>query len=62
MRYAVYFTWADGTDDSIHCDDALDRDLNIKGMLERDEFIKISWCPIYKSGEYGKHHFVKGDW
>lgn len=62
MKYAIYFTWNDGTNDSINCDNALDRDLNIKGMLERKEFCKISWCRIYKSGEYGERHFVKGNW
>ena len=25
MRYAVYFTWNDGTEDTFNCDSALER-------------------------------------
>ena len=53
-RYAVYFTWNDGYEDTFNCYDAKDRDLNIKDMLERGEFKEISYCRIYAKGEYGK--------
>lgn len=53
-KYAVYFTWNDGTEDSFNTVDAEDRDMNIKQMIERKEFKEISWCRIYASGEYGK--------
>lgn len=53
-KYAVYFIWNDGTEDSFNCTDAEERDLNIKQMIERKDFKEISWCRIYKSGEYGK--------
>ncbi len=52
-KYAVYFTWNDGTEDSFNAADAKDRDLNIRNMLKRGEFKAISWCRIYASGEYG---------
>ena len=53
-RYAIYFTWNDGFEDSFNVYDAEERDLNIKNMIERRDFKKISWCRIYASGEYGK--------
>lgn len=53
-RYAMYFTWNDGTEDTFNCYDAKDRDLNIKNMLEMGEFKEISYCRIYANGEYGK--------
>lgn len=53
-RYAVYFTWKDdGTQDTFNCEDARERDMNIREMLSKNEFSKIEWCRIYKSGEYG---------
>ena len=58
MRYCIYFTWKDGTRDSINVDSAKERNLNIKDMLDRDEFSHISYCPIYNSGEYGMEKVV----
>ena len=55
MKYAVYFTWNDGFEDTFNVDNAKDRDFNIKEMVERGEFIKICYCKIYANGEYGKH-------
>jgi hypothetical protein len=52
-KYAVYFTWNDGFEDSFNCADAKERDMNIKEMIERKEFKSIEWCRIYASGEYG---------
>lgn len=52
-RYAVYFTWNDGTEDSFNVYSAKERDMNIKEMIERGDFKKISWCKIYSNGEYG---------
>lgn len=57
MRYAVYFTWNDGTDDSFNVDNAEERDLTIKNLINRKEFKRIRYCKIYSSGEYGD--FVK---
>lgn len=54
-RYAVYFTWNDGIEDSFNVYDAKERDLNIKDMLARGDFISISYCRIYANGEYGEH-------
>lgn len=53
MKYAVYFIWNDGFEDSFNVDNAKERNMNIKNMLERKEFKAISYCPIYKNGEYG---------
>lgn len=58
MRYAVYFTWNDGTEDSFNVDNATERNLNIKDMIDRNEFKRISYCPIYASGEYGMKKVV----
>lgn len=58
MRYAVYFTWGDGTEDSFNVDGAKERDINIKVMLERKDVIAISFCKIYKSGEYSRRKKV----
>lgn len=55
MKYAIYFTWKDdGFKDTFNAEDAKDRDLNIKEMIERGEFSEIRYCPIYANGEYGK--------
>lgn len=54
MRYAIYFTWNDGFEDSFNVTNAAERDLNIKEMVERKEFKHISYCKIYANGEYGK--------
>ena len=53
-RWAVYFTWNDGTEDSFNCTDAKERDMNIKEMIARKDFKAISYCRIYADGEYGK--------
>lgn len=53
-KYAVYFTWIDGFEDSFNCLNAKERDNNIKEMISRKEFKSISWCRIYSNGEYGK--------
>ena len=58
-RYAIYFTWNDGFKDTMNVKDAADRDMNIKNMLDRNEFKEISWRRIYKNGEYGKEVIVK---
>lgn len=54
-KYAVYFTWNNGFEDTFNVRDAKDRDGNIKEMLERGEFKSISYCYIYANGEYGKN-------
>lgn len=52
-KYAIYFTYNDGTEDSFNVYDAKERDMNIKEMIERKEFKSISYCRIYVNGEYG---------
>lgn len=59
MRYAIYFTWNDGTRDTFNVKSAKERDFNIKDMVKRGEFKEISFCPIYASGEYGMTTNVK---
>lgn len=58
MRYAVYFMWNDGTEDSFNVDSAEERDMNIKEMITRGEFKHISYCRIYANSEYGKIKYV----
>ena len=53
MKYAIYFTWNDGFEDSFNVDSAKERDMNIKDMIARKEFKSISYCRIYANGEYG---------
>lgn len=59
MKYAIYFTWKDGTEDSFNVLSAKERDLNIKDMIRRGDFTEITFCPIYSSGEYGARKRVK---
>lgn len=62
-KYAIYFTWNDGTEDSFNVYDARERDINIREMINRKDFKRISYCRIYASGEYGidKVVYEKGD-
>ncbi len=53
MKYAIYFTWNDGFEDTFNTDSAKERDMNIADMLRRKDFKRINYCPIYKNGEYG---------
>lgn len=53
-KYAVYFTWNDGYEDTFNTYDTKERDLNIKDMIKRNDFCSISYCYIYANGEYGK--------
>lgn len=55
MKYAIYFTWNDGFEDTFISENAKDRDFNIKEMIRRGEFSHIEYCKIYANGEYGKH-------
>ena len=53
-RYAIYFTQNDGDEDAVEVESRMERDTNIKDMLKRKEFKKISYCTIYHNGEYGE--------
>lgn len=53
MKYAIYWTWNDDTEDSGIVYSAKERDITIKDMLNRKCFKKISYEKIYKNGEYG---------
>ena len=57
-KYAIYFTWNDGFEDSFNVVDAKERGLNVKEMIDRKEFKHISYCRIYANGEYGKDIIV----
>ena len=57
-KYAVYFTWNDGVEDSFNVFDAKERDTNIKDMIKRGDFKAIRYCRIYSNGEYGKEIVV----
>ena len=58
MKYAVYFTWNDGFEDTFFVIGAKERDMNIDNMIERKEFKSISYCKIYANGEYGSRKNV----
>ena len=58
MRYIVYFTRNDGQKDFFHCENAKERDLEIREMLESDNFIFIAYERLYKSGKLGKRTVV----
>lgn len=58
MRYAIYFIWNDGVQDSYNVSSAKERDFNLKSLKSRDEFVYIAYSPIYASGEYGKRVVV----
>ena len=59
IHYAIYFTWNDGTEDSCIEYGAKSRNITINELLANDEIIKVSYCKIYKSGEYGIHKIIK---
>ncbi len=59
MKYAIYFTWKDGAEDTFNVYDAKARDWNINEMIVRNDFTNISYCKIYASGEYGERKVVK---
>lgn len=58
MRYVIYYTWKDGTNDSFIVDNAKERDLHLKNLLLRNEFKSISYCCIYADGEYANRKYV----
>ena len=58
MRYALYWTWNDGFEDTAIVYSAKERDVNIKDLIDRKEFKAISYCPIYVNGEYGARTIV----
>lgn len=53
MKYAVYFTWKDGFEDTFNVENAKERDMNIKEMIARGDFKEIRYCKLYSNGEYG---------
>ena len=54
MKYAIYFTWNDGFEDTFNVSSAIERNINIKNMIARRDFKSILYCCIYANGEYGK--------
>lgn len=57
-KYAIYFTWKDGTEDSFNVSTAKERDDDIKEMISRNAFSRIEWCRIYADGSYGINYRV----
>ena len=53
-KFAIYFTWNDGTEDSFNVTSKEERDLNIKEMITRKDFKSIEYERNYSNGEYGK--------
>ena len=59
MKYAIYFTWKDGVEETFSVYDAKARDWNINEMITIKDFTNISYCKIYANGEYGKRKEVR---
>ena len=59
MKYAIYFTYKGGTEETFNVYDAKARDWNINEMTATKDFTNISYCEIYASGEYGERKVVK---
>lgn len=57
-RYAIYFTWNDGFEDTFNVENAKERNENIKEMIARKDFKHICYCRIYANGEYGTDKVV----
>ena len=57
-KYAIYFIWNDGFEDTVNVYDAKERDMCIKDMIDRKDFKTISYCRIYANSEYGKQKVV----
>lgn len=58
-RWAIYFTWNDGTEDSFNVETIRERDANIKDMIRSGKYKNIRFCRIYANGEYGIDIIVK---
>lgn len=63
MRYAIYYnTCKDGKYDfrtSEIVEGAKERDFVLKIMCGDSFYRNVTWCKIYKSGEYGIEHPVR---
>ena len=59
MKYAIYFTWKDGVEETFNVYDAKARNWNINEMIAIKEFTNISYCKIYTNGEYGERKVVR---
>ncbi len=58
MRYAIYFTWNDGYQDSFNVDNVKDLDMSLKELLSYIQIKSISYCSISADGEYSKRKYV----
>ena len=54
MKYAIYFTYKGGTEETFDVYDAKTRDWNINEMTARKGFTNISYCKVYTNGEHGE--------
>lgn len=60
MKYTVYFTWYDNTEDSFNCDNRKECHDNIMDMLKHSsDFKSIKYCKLYANGEHGLDRIVK---
>jgi hypothetical protein len=57
-NWVIYFTWNDGTEDSMNVQNAVVRDRCIVDMLQRKDFKYIAYSRIYVSGEYDYRHVI----
>lgn len=56
MKYAIYYRFKDGTFNTCNVQNAKVRDLQIKHIKEefKEQILALTFCPIYKCGEYGQ--------
>lgn len=59
MRYALYIDLAQGGENTYIVNSARERDLDITNLKRTGMARNIMYCPIYKSGEYGKRIKVR---
>jgi hypothetical protein len=52
MKYAVYFKWFDGTEDTFNCDNRDDMLLNVRTIKRNGDQKLTGVSKILKSGEY----------
>ena len=54
MVWSIFFTWKDGTRDTLDADGISERDITIRSMKSRGEFTEISYCKKYSNGDRGE--------
>lgn len=59
MKYAIYFTWSDKTEDSFNVQNRKERDFNLDLLVKNKDIVSIEYSRIYSNGEYGAIYKVR---